>query len=171
MIINDIYIKLQAFAVAAIGLPGCTVIFANQSTSRPKKPFLIISLSGFRNVSRPILKKSDDDGIVTTVTPVVTTASFQCISDNLHSAEIILCHLYSAFNTELPNNIFKGTLALHRTLKNVSAIPVEIDAKMESRAILELELAFNLERTENVGFIEHLHIKDEQSNKEYIFNK
>lgn len=171
MIISDIYSKLQTFSVAAINLAGCTVIFANQSTPRPKKPFLIISLSAFRNISKPILKKSDNDGVVTIVTPVVTTASFQSYGDNLHSAETILGNLYSAFNTELQNNIFKGELALHRTLKAVSAVPVALNEQIESRAILELELAFNLERTDDVGLIEHLHLTDTRLNKEYIINK
>lgn len=171
MIISDIYSKLQTFTVAAINLAGCTVIFANQSTPRPKKPFLVIQLSSFRNISKPIRKELDDDGLATVITPVVTTASFQAYGDGLHSAETILSNLYSAFNTELQNNIFLGELALHRTLKSVSAIPVALNEQMESRAILELELALNVERVDNVGLIEHLYLTDTRLNKEYIINK
>ena len=171
MIISDIYSKLQEFSVAAIGIVACKVIIANQSTPVTKKPYVTITLSGFRNIAKPILKVTDSSGIVTIVTPVVTTASFLSFGDGLHSAETILSNLQSAFNSELQNNIFKGELALHRILKPISAIPVALNAQMESRAILELELAFNLERIDEVGLIESLYLTDTRLNKEYIINK
>jgi len=171
LIISDIYSKLQTFSVAAIGIAGVKVNIANQSTPATRKPYVTITLSGFRNVARPIIKAADNDGIITIVTPVVTTASFHAYGDELHSAETILSNLQSAFNSELQNNIFRGELAVHRTLKTISAIPVALNAQMESRAILELELAFNLEKIDNVGLIEHLYLTDTRLNKEYIINK
>jgi len=171
LIISDIYSKLQTFSVAAIDIANCKVNIANQSTPATTKPYVTITLSGFRNIAKPILKKSDNDGIITIVTPVVTTASFHAYGDQLHSAETILSNLQGAFNTELQNNIFRGELALHRTLKHISAIPVALNAQMESRAILELELGFNNERIDEVGLIEHLYLTDVRLNKEYIINK
>lgn len=171
MNIDDIYAKLQRFSVAAINDATCNVIIPNQNKPSSRKPYITLALSGFRNVSKPILKDLNDFGIRKVVIPSLITASFNAYADGLHSAEIFLNKLYVGFNTELVNNIFLGKLSFQRTLKNITAIPVPLNSQMESRAILEIELAFNIETTDNVGLIEHVYLKDELSNKEYIINK
>ena len=80
--------------------------------------------------------------------------------------------LYLIFTClELQNNIFRGELALYRTLKHISAIPVALNEQMESRAIFELELGLNLERIDDFSLIEHLHLTDTRLTKGFIINK
>jgi hypothetical protein len=171
MIISDIYSKLQTFTVAAINLAGCTVIFANQSTPRPKKPFITISLRSFRNIGTPIVKIVDDQGLQETKISMLFTASFQAFSDKLYEAEDILGTLYIKFATELQNDVFKGEMALQRTLKNVTAIPEALNEQIESRAMLDLEIGFNKVTQHQVGLIETIEITNLINNEEIIINK
>jgi len=168
MLISQLYSNMHAFTAQAIPLlPVEKIIFANQSSPRPKKPFVTISLANFKNVGTPIVRATDASGYQKITTSMVMTASFIAFSDVLHEAEDLLGLLYSAFSTELQNSVFKGELALHRVIKNVSALPVMLNEQMESKAILELEIAFNKTIEDNVGIIEKVVFNDGISNKQY----
>jgi hypothetical protein len=168
MEINRIYSRLQEFGVRATGLPLGKIIVANQAAPRPIKPFLDITISNYRSVSKPIIRELNASGIQTIVTPATCTATLRAFADGLHAAELLLHTYYNAFNTELRNLVFKGELALHRTLKTVTAMPkAMVDGAIESYAILDLELSFNIETQDNVGFIEQVIINDEISQQEY----
>jgi hypothetical protein len=172
MLISQLYSNIYDFALAAVTvLPEGRIIFANQSSPRPKKPFITISLANFKNVGTPIIRVTDTSGGQEIMTSMVMTASFIAFSDTLHEAEDLLGLLYNAFNTELQNSIFKGKIALHRVLKNITALPVMLNEQMESRAILELEIAFNKTTEDNVGIIEKVQIKNMVNNTEFIIPK
>lgn len=168
MLISQLYSNMHTFTTRAIPLlPAEKIIFANQSSPRPKKPFVTISLANFRNIGTPIIRSTNETGIQQITTSMVMTASFIAFSDVLHEAEDLLGGLYSAFSTELQNNIFKGELALQRVIKHVSALPVMLNEQMESRAILELEMAFNKTIEDNVGIIEEVIFFDGISTRQY----
>ena len=171
MLISEIYKRLYDFTLAATGYEPSKIIIAHQSTPRPKKPFITISASSFKNIGTPIIKKLDDVGLQEITVSMVFTASFQAFSDVLHEAEDVLGTLYIKFATELQNDVFKGDFALLRTLKNVTAIPAALNEQIESRAMLDLEIGFNKSTTYQVGLIEHLYLTDTRLNKEYIINK
>jgi hypothetical protein len=168
MEINTIYRKLQDFGVSATGLPLGKIIVANQGKTRPLKPFIDITISNYKSISKPIIRELDAGGVQTIITPATCTATLRAFADGLHAAEILLHNYYNAFNTELRNAVFKGELALHRTLKTVTAMPkAMVDGAIESYAVLDLELSFNIEVKDNVGFIEQVSISDEILQKEY----
>lgn len=171
MEIRELYSKIQKLVSIACNLSLEDVVIENQRKPRDIKPYVSFYLRSFRSISQPIIRELDESGIQTIVTPTVCTASFKAVSDDLWEAESLLHKLLNAFNTELQNSIFNGELALLRVLKNVSAIPTVVDEQIESRAILDLELGFNVTIEDNVGLIEHLHLTDTRLNKEYIINK
>ncbi len=167
MLISQIYCGLQAFTVIATGLEDGRVIFANQSKTRPLKPFVSISINNFKSISGAIIRSMDDAGKQTIVIPKTCVVRFQSFSDRLHESEELLERLYNAFATELRNTIFGGELALHRTLKSVSAVPVTLNAEKESQAIVELEFGYNSRIEDDVGIIETIKISDGISQKQY----
>lgn len=171
MEIKDIYEKMQEFVSIACDFPLKDVVIENQGKPRDLKPYISFYLRSFRPVSQPIARELDEEGVQTIITPTVCTASFKAVSDSLWEAESSLHKLRNAFNTELQNSMFKGELALLRVLKSVSAIPIEVDLQTEGRAILDLELNFNVSIKDNTGLIEHLHLTDTRLNKEYVINK
>lgn len=168
MLISEVYAKLQKFIVAATGLGSDRVIFANQGKPRAFKPFISMSISNFKSVSKAISRSIDDSGKQTIIIPKTCVVRIQSFSDKLHEAEELLDKLYNAFSTELQNTLFKGKLALHRTLKDVSAVPATLNEEKESQAIVELEFSFYSTVEDNVGFIETVQINDEISNKQHI---
>ena len=172
MLISELYNKIQEFTELAItSLTDDKVIFANQSTARPLKPFVTIALSGFKNVGTPIVRELTANGIEKITSSMLCTATFMCFSDTLHEAEDLLDELYSGFSTELQNRVFKGEVALQKVIKHVTALPVMQSEQMESTAILELGIAFNKTIEDNVGIIEKVVMHDSINNKEFIINK
>lgn len=171
MEISAIYQKLYEFVVAATGYASDKVIFANQSTPRPSKPFIMIDVQSLRNVGKPIVKLVDEEGVQETTVSMLFTASFQAFSDLLHEAEDVLSTLHIKFSTELQNDIFQGELAALKTLRNVSAIPEELNEQIESRAILDMEMSFNKATKHEVGLIEEVHFLNEINNKQYVIKK
>lgn len=168
MEINIIYRKLQDFGVSATGLPLGKIIITNQGGTRPLKPFMDITITNYKSISKPILRELDASGVQTIITPATCLATLRAFADGLHGAEILLHKYYNAFSTELTNTVFKGELALHRTLKTVTAMPkAMVEGAIESYAILDLELSFNIEVKDNVGFIDQISISDEISQREY----
>jgi len=159
MRINEIHSRLRKFTIAATGLDEGKVIIANQSVlTRPKKPYITIAASGFKNIATPIEKILSDDGEIKTTISMVCSASFQAFSDITFEAEELLSDLYINFSTELQSNIFNGDMAKRRTLKHVSAMPLILNQQIENRAILEVEIGYFKSVIEQVGIIEAVEI-------------
>ena len=174
MQIKDIYQKLRRFALEATGYPEDKVVFANQlSNARPKKPFITINASTFRNIGTPIEEAMDENGKVQTLVSMVFVAHFQAFSDEIHEAEDILSTLYIKFATELQNDVFQGEMAMRKTLQNSTAIPVALNEQIESRAVLEVEIGFNKTTEHQVGSIETVEIDSlvNDYNKELIIKR
>lgn len=157
MQIKEIYQKLQKFVVLATGLPDEKVVFLNvTSKTKPKKPYVTIAASSFKNIGTPISKVLSNDGEMETTVSMVFTASFQAFSDVPYQSEELLSDLYINFSTELQTNIFKGEMVKRRTLKHVSAVPIISNEQIENRAILEVEMGYLKSITEQAGLIEEI---------------
>lgn len=156
MQIKDIYQNLEEFAVVATGLPKEKVIFANsKALVTAKKPYISIAVSSFRNVGTP-QKKLGDDGRMNLSASMICVVSIQAFGSLNHEAEEFLNRLHSQLWTELPSMVFKGSMAVQKILKHVSAIPMILNDQTENRAILELEIGYVKTTSYDVGFIENV---------------
>jgi hypothetical protein len=171
MNITALYTKVQEYVSVATGLNSNKVIFSAQSSARPEKPFISIALTNFKQIGTPVKKVTDNDGIEKLSSSMTCTASFSSFCDDLHSAEIILHVLHHSFDTQLRNNIFKGEVAIHRTLKAVSAVPKILNEQIESQAILDVELSFVITHEQNISRIASVEITDEIKNKIFLVNE
>lgn len=171
MLISELYAKLRQYTVAATSLAVNKVIFANQNSPRPKKPFITIELSGFNNIGTPISRDVDDQGVQQIVTSMRAIVAFSSYCDALHQGEELLEMLKASFNTELQNSIFNGEIAKQGVVKDVSALPISLSEQRESRAIFEIEIAYNRTLDDAVSSIEHVHLHDEISNTDYVIDK
>jgi hypothetical protein len=168
MQIKDIYLKLQKFVVLATGLPDEKVVSLNDSfKTKPKKPYITIAASAFKNNGTPIDKTVNDSGELRTTASMVFTASFQAFSAVDYGAEELLSNLYINFSTELQANIFNGEMAKRRTIKHVSAVPIISNEQTENRAILEVEMGYMKSVIEQVGIIDTVEMKNLMSKKTY----
>lgn len=160
MRIKKIYRQLQKFVMAATGLEDAKVIPLNMiSAARPKKPYITIDASAFKNTATPINKVLSANGQLKTTISMVFNASFQAFSDVDFEAQELLSDLYARFSTELPDQIFKGKMAKRRTLKHVTSIPMILNQQIEGRAILEVEMGYLKSVFEQVGVIEAVAIE------------
>jgi hypothetical protein len=160
MRVKEIYSKLREFTIKATGLEDGKVIFANQSVlTRPKKPYVTVSASSFKNMGTPIDKTLDDSGKMQIMVSMIFTASFQAFSDCDHEAEELLNNLYVQFSTELQSDIFKGDMAKRRTLKHVSSVPLIRHQQKTSHAILEVEMGYLKSASHQVGLIESVKVE------------
>lgn len=162
MNIREIHKKLQRYAAATTGLDSKYIIFANQSGDPLPKPFITIALRSFKQVGTALKRELDTDGVEESTISMRAVASFQCFSDKQFEAEEYLSELSLKFNTELSSEIFNGTLAKQRTLKEVTAIPNFRDSQLEHRAVYEIEIAFNKTVCHKVGFIEKIELNKEE---------
>ena len=159
MNIRDIYSKLYEFTTLATFTRQMEVVFANQlSNARPKKPFITISISNFQNIGTPIKKAMDDEGVQENTVSMLFTASFQCFSDKLHEAEDTLEDLHIKLTTELSQDIFKGEITTRRALLNTQSLPLALNEQNESRAVFEVQMAFNKTTDHEVGLIETIEL-------------
>lgn len=159
MQIREIYKKLHEFTVAATNLENKKVIFASQNAlTRPKKPFVTIAASSFRNTGTPIKEGLDAGGKMTQLLPMSFVLSFQCVSDVMHEAEELLSAIHSEFWTDLQNRIFKGQVAANKILKPVSSIPLIMSEQIEYRAILEVQMSYMKTTSYMVGFARSIEI-------------
>jgi hypothetical protein len=159
MQIKEIYKKLHEFTVAATNLENKKVIFASQNAlTRPKKPFITIAASSFKNTGTPIKEGLDAAGKMTQTLPMSFVVSFQAFSDVMHEAEELLSAIHSELWTELQNRIFKGEMAAHRVVKPVTSMPMIMSEQVEYRAILEVQMSYMKTTKYQVGFIETLEI-------------
>ncbi len=171
MNITALYTKVQEYVSVATGLDNNKVIFSAQSSARPEKPFISISLTNFKQIGTPVKRLTDNDGIEELLSSMTCTASFSSFGDDLHSAEIILHVLHHSFDTQLRNNIFKGEIAIHRTLKAVSAVPKALNEQIESQAVLDVELSFVITHEQNISRIASVEITDEIRDKVFLVSE
>ena len=171
MNITALYTKVQEYVSTATGLDSSKVIFSAQSSARPEKPFITISLTNFKQVGTPVRRLTDNDGIEELLSSMTCTASFSSFGDDLHSAEIILHVLHHSFDTQLRNNIFKGEVAIHRTLKAVSAVPKALNEQIESQAVLDVELSFVITHEQNISRIASVEITDEIRDQVFLVSE
>ena len=168
MQIKEIYKKLHEFTVAATNLENKKVIFASQNAlTRPKKPFVTISINAFKNTGTSIQKGLDTEGKMTQMLPMTFASSFQAFSDVMHEAEELLSTLHSEFWTDLPNKVFKGFIAAHKILKPVSSVPMITSEQVEHRAILEIQMSYMKTTSYQVGFVKTIEI-DTKINEQEI---
>ena len=171
MNITALYTKVQEYVTTATGLDSSKVIFSAQSSARPEKPFITISLTNFKQVGTPVRRLTDNDGIEELASSMTCTASFSSFGDSLHWSEIVLHVLHHSFDTQLRNNIFKGEVAIHRTLKAVSAVPKALNEQIESQAVLDVELSFVITHEQNISRIASVEITDEIRDQVFLVSE
>ena len=157
MQISEIYKKIHEFTVLATGYDQSKVVFANQlSNSRPKKPFITISINKFRNNGTPIIKNMQDSGLQETVVSMLFNVMFQSYSDKVHEAENTLENLHIKLSTELAQDVFQCEIATRKSLITTQSLPLALNEQNESRAVLEVEMSFNKTTHHEVGLIEEI---------------
>ena len=172
MLISEIYVKLRTFASFALNYnPLITVAYANQSATRPDKPFVTISVGTLSQVDGEIRREIDAQGMQDVILQKSFIVTFNAYSDTTHDSENILNFLENGLFTEQAYQIFAGNMAAVRTVLGVTSLPKDVSAAMESRAILEIEFRVNQNVISDVGLIEHIHIMDEINNEEIIINR
>lgn len=171
MNITALYTKVQEYVSTATGLNSSKVIFSAQSSARPEKPFITISLTNFKQVGTPVRRLTDNDGIEELASSMTCTASFSSFGDSLHWSEIVLHVLHHSFDTQLRNNIFKGEVAIHKTLKPVSAVPKALNEQIESQAVLDVELSFVITHEQNISRIASVEITDEIRDQVFLVSE
>lgn len=171
MNITALYTKVQEYVSTATGLDSSKVIFSAQSSARPEKPFITISLTNFKQVGTPVRRLTDNNGIEELASSMTCTASFSSFGDSLHWSEIVLHVLHHSFDTQLRNNIFKGEVAIHKTLKPVSAVPKALNEQIESQAVLDVELSFVITHEQNISRIASVEITDEIRDQVFLVSE
>lgn len=181
MLEAEVYQKVRLFVYEALLLAEPSfninknkIIIANQSDSRPVKPFVTIQLSSFRDVGSPIRKAMlsvDNQDIQESLMSRLCTASVQVYSDKLQQAEDIANHIYRYLYTEMVNNIFGGELALRRVLKTVTAIPTALNEQIESRAFFDIELGYITSVKYSVGWIKTVEVTNQINDQIYIIER
>jgi hypothetical protein len=171
MLISEVYNRFRTFVVDILANNTISVIFANQVAPRPKKPFVTIAVGQLNEFSLPIRYEIDSLGLQTVLSNKSFLITLESYCDVLHQAEDLLTTIQNFLPTETAYNHFKGEMTYIKTVLGVSAIPTGINGINESRAILETEFYLTQTIQDNVGLIEHIEIKNLNTNKEFIINK
>lgn len=168
MLISEVYKRLKDFIVLVTQDFGVTVIYANQNSPRPEKPFIELSFNTFRVLAMPIKSKIDDEGIQDVISSLSFVATIEAYSDQLHQTEELLNLIERYLRTNLAFLHFKNDMSYTRTLSGVNALPTFQGVITESRATLDCEFLVNMLTKDDVGIIEHLVITDEITGTEII---
>lgn len=171
MLISEVYTRLAEFIVLTVNDPTISVIFANQNSPRPKKPFITISIGALNDVSFPMKYEIDANGIQNVIMNKSFIATIEAYCDGLHQSEEILNVIQNQFRTDFSYYHFRADMVYIKTIMGVSAIPVPINGINESRAVLEVEFALNQLILDNVGLIDHVEILDEITGNNIIINR
>ncbi len=156
MLISDIYNLLGNFVVRALDVDGLTIIFANQTSTRPTKPFITIAISTIRQENLGVYSEIHENGLQDIHLTKRFTASFQAFTDELHQAESLLNLLENKFATSLAEEVFNSSVVYQQTLMGVSSAPEAESFENEQRAILDVEFSTSQAIEDNIGFIEHI---------------
>ena len=171
MLISEVYTRLAEFIVLTVNDPTISVIFANQNSPRPKKPFITITVGSLNDVSFPMKYDIDANGIQNVIMNKSFIATIEAYCDGLHQSEEILNVIQNQFRTDFSYYHFRADMVYIKTIMGVSAIPVPINGINESRAVLEVEFALNQLILDNVGLIDHVEILDEITGNNIIINR
>jgi hypothetical protein len=167
---NFIFLALQSAVPENMRLPKNKIIIANQSDTRPKKPFITVQLSSFKEIGDAISRKYNprEGGAVEEIQLSRTcTCEISVFADALQEAENILNHVYKLLFTNLVKDIFVSEIGLRRILKTVTALPAAVNEQIESRAYLELELGYVTIVLNNIYNIEHIQMQINE--QEFIY--
>lgn len=172
MILSDIYAALIAYIKGSINDNAVTVFSAYQSSTRPKKPFIMLSIGGFSTQGSPTEYGVDEFGIQTTVLNKKFIVTINSVSDDLHQAEELLNLVKDKLHTNTARwNYFKGEIVPRGVLLGVKPIPAPESAVNESRAILEVEFAMSSIVEDEVGFIETIVVDNAINGEQIIVSK
>lgn len=171
MLISEVYTRLAEFIVLTVNDPTISVIFANQNSPRPKKPFITISIGSLQDVSFPMKYDIDANGVQDVIMNKSFIVTIEAYCDGLHQSEEILNNIQNKFRTDFSYYHFKADMVYIRTVMGVSAVPVPINGINESRAILEVEFSLNQLVRDNVGLIDHIEILDEITDDNIIIDR
>lgn len=176
----EIYQKLREFTFSALQLaneenrlPKNKIIIANQSVTRPIKPFVTIELNTFKDNATPISRKEifgEEQQITEVLLSRTCIATINAYSDLLYQSEIIMNQIYCNFWTGLSNNIFNSELAVRRVLKSVTAIPTPNNSQIESRAYIEIEFGYTTNLRIPAVYATAIHLTNEINNEEFDIN-
>lgn len=166
MLISEVYTRLADFITLVTQDFGVTVIYANQNSPRPKKPFITISLNTFRVLAMPNKSKIGGDGIQDIITSLSFVATIEAYSDQLHQTEDLLNLVERYLRTNLAFLHFRDDMSYTRTLSGVSALPTFEGVITESRSTIDVEFLVNMLTKDYVGIIEHLVITDTNTGTE-----
>lgn len=172
MILSDIYISIIAYIKWAVNDPSVTVFQAYQSSTRAKKPFIIVGIGGFKTEGTPVEYEINNLGVQKLVLNKKFTLTLNSFSDSLHQAEELLNLVKDRLHTHSARSLFfKGDIVPRTVLMGVKPIPQAESGINESRAILEVEFAFNTEIEDNVGVIETIVVDNKINNETIIVSK
>lgn len=171
MLISQIYERVRSFAILSLNNPLINVVFANQGDTRALKPMVTIAIGNLSQVDNEIRRDIDIEGVQDVLLQKSFIVTFNSYSDTLHDSENILNFLENGLFTEQAYMHFNGDIAAVKTVLGVTSLPKDVSAKMESRAILEVEFRVNQNVASNVGLIEHVQIHDAINNEDIIINR
>lgn len=171
MLISEVYNRVAEFAVLTVDDPLVSVIFANQNSPRPKKPFITISIGMLSDVSFPMRYEIDNNGIQELVLNKSFIVTFDSYGDGLHQSETILNNIQNKLRTDFAYYHFRSDITYIRTIAGVSSVPVAINGINESRAVLEVEFALTQTVYDDVGLIDNISIEDETTGNNIIINR
>jgi hypothetical protein len=171
MLISEVYTRLAEFIVLTVNDPTISVIFANQNSPRPKKPFITIAIGALNDVSFPMKYDIDANGIQDVIMNKSFIATMEAYCDGLHQSEEILNNIQNEFRTDFSYYHFRADMVYIKTIMGVSAVPVPINGINESRAILEVEFSLNQLVRDDVGLIDHIEILDEITGNNIIIDR
>lgn len=170
MLISEIYTLINLFIKTVLDDASISVVAANQSYARVKKPFVIVAINSFRQVAMPSKGLTNDQGIKDIILNKKFTLSLQAYADEIHRSEDILGTIHNALYTQAAYDIFRAQIAYVKTLLGIVSAPVAVGGGFESRALLELEFDTNEKVQSNVGLIEHIYYHDDLTNQDFIIN-
>lgn len=171
MLISEAYIRFADFVTQAINDSTVTIYLQGQKAPRDTKPFITIAIGTIGNVDFPMKYEVDDNGIQLVVLNKTFGITLNAYADILHQPEELLNTVQDKLRTDFAYYHFRGDMAYIDTALGVSALPVAIDGKNESRAILELRFNSTQEVYDDVGLIDHIIIEDETTGNDIIINR
>jgi hypothetical protein len=172
MLITDVYSKIGDYITQVVGdQVNNRILYANQAKPRLQKPFITINIRNITNNNLATRMIVTDDGTQKVIIEKSMIVSIEAFSDLLHEAESLLDIIHNYLSTDVCFSIFQDDLAYMTTVTEVTTIPNVLDANIESRAILEIEINTEQEIEDQTGTIETIIIHDEVRNTDIIIKE
>ena len=172
MTLDEMYEVMMAYSVWSIANNLVTLFRSDQTTTRARKPFVILDIRNFQTKGLPTELEIDDNGIQRLRLDRSLTVNWTSFSDNLHQAEEILNRVKDRLHTEQARReYFKSQLVPRNVILGVQPIPQVESSFKESRAILEVEFAFSSNVFDDVGIIETIVVDNKIDDTQIIVSK